>query len=257
MWIDSHCHIDKPDFNEDRRQMLDRAADAGIDAMVVVAASDTIEGVTKTVRFAESHPNCFASIGCHPHHSSSADDKWWPALKTLALESHAVVAIGETGLDYFYDKVPREKQRDVFIAQINLANELKLPLVCHIRDAHFDAFDIFASLPVPQLIIHCFTGTSDDAEKYLELGAYISFSGIVTFKNSHELRKAAAMVPTAKLLLETDCPYLAPIPKRGKRNEPSFLPHTAEVIAKERGMSIEALAASSKEATIRAFGLPR
>ena len=167
-----------------------------------------------------------------------------------------VVAIGETGLDYYYDHSPREAQQAAFARFIELARAVGKPVVCHIRDAHDDARAILGAGGVTDCVIHCFTGTPDDARAYAELGYYVSFSGIVTYKTAQALRDAVPLVPRDRLLIETDCPYLAPIPRRGKRNEPAFLTHTAEVVARYSGMSFEELAEVTTRNACRVFRLP-
>jgi len=168
------------------------------------------------------------------------------------------VAIGETGLDYYYDHSPRQLQKDVFARFIDLARRVGKPVVCHIRDAHEDARRVLIEGRAAELgvVIHCFTGTPEDAAAYVAMGCHISFSGIATYKTAEPIRQAIALVPPDRILIETDCPYLAPVPKRGKRNEPSFLVHTAEVVAKAAGLSLEDLARYTVANTCSVFRLP-
>jgi TatD DNase family protein len=182
--------------------------------------------------------------------------EWWATHERLARHPR-VVAIGETGLDYYYDHSPRDTQRAAFARFLELAHAAAKPVVCHIRDAHEDARDILRAGRAAELgcVIHCFTGTPDDARAYAEMGCYISFSGIVTYKTAQPLRDAVPLVPRDRLLIETDCPYLAPIPKRGKRNEPAFVVHTAEVVAREAGMNYEELAAVTTANARRVYRL--
>jgi TatD DNase family protein len=180
---------------------------------------------------------------------------WWAVHERLARHPR-VVAIGETGLDYYYDHSPREDQKAAFARFIELAHAAQKPIVCHIRDAHDDARAILVAGGVTDCVIHCFTGTPDDARAYAELGYYVSFSGIVTYKTAQPLRDAVPLVPRERLLIETDCPYLAPIPRRGKRNEPAFLTHTAEVVARCSGMTFEELAETTAQNACRVFRLP-
>ena len=193
--------------------------------------------------YKRQRPGLSASVGIHPHHAAAIQPAWWDRLRELAREP-GVVAVGETGLDYHYDSAPRDVQRARFADFVDLAVEVGKPVVCHIRDAHDDALAILAGCPVTA-IIHCFTGGPDDARRYVALGAVLSFSGISTFRNADPIRAAARLVPADQILLETDCPYLAPVPNRGKRNEPAFLVHTAELIARERGISVAELAAAT------------
>ncbi len=180
--------------------------------------------------------------------------EWWAVHDRLARHPR-VVAVGETGLDYYYDHSPRDVQQAAFARFIELARAVGKPVVCHIRDAHDDARAILREGGVADCVIHCFTGTPDDARAYAGMGYYVSFSGIVTYKTAQPLRDAVPLVPRDRLLIETDCPYLAPIPRRGKRNEPAFLTHTAEVVARCSGMSFEELAEVTTRNACRVFGL--
>jgi TatD DNase family protein len=199
------------------------------------------------------HADVFATAGVHPHDAALVKESWWPALEELCRRPR-VVAVGEAGLDYHYDHSPREVQRQVFRVQARLARQLGKPLVCHVRDAHADTLEIMAEAQVPG-VIHCFTGGPDDARAYARLGLCVSFSGIVTFKTAEAIRAAVREVPLEQLLIETDCPYLAPVPLRGRRNEPAFLVHTAEVVARAAGVSTEELAAASSANASRLFRL--
>ncbi len=257
-FIDSHCHVDASDFDDDREAMLARAEAVGVRELIVVGASGSIEQARKTVEFAATHPNMYATVGVHPHEAAKVDESWWPALCELAAKPE-VVAVGETGLDFYYDSSPREVQKRWFRDHIELAAKLDKPIICHIRDAHPQALEILEAHAAGRVktIIHCFTGSPVEAQKYSELGFYISFSGIVTFKGkaTRQVRESVSCVPHGQLLIETDCPYLAPVPKRGKRNEPAFLVNTAAVVAKEAGLSVEELAAITVANTRVVFGL--
>tara|TARA_R110002096_G_scaffold77896_7_gene183308 strand:+ start:43206 stop:44003 length:798 start_codon:yes stop_codon:yes gene_type:complete len=257
-FIDSHCHVDAADFDEDREAMLARAQAAGVRELIVVGASGSIEQARSTVAFAASHPNMYATVGIHPHEAEKVEDSWWPELCALAAQPE-VVAVGETGLDFYYDSSPREIQKRRFRDHIELAAKLDKPLICHIRDAHPEAIEILEDHAAGRVktIIHCFTGSPVEARKYTELGFYISFSGIVTFKGkaTRQVRESVSCVPHKQLLIETDCPYLAPVPERGKRNEPAFLINTAQIVANEAGLSLEALAAITVANTRVVFGL--
>ncbi|MGE0872050.1 MAG: TatD family hydrolase [Kofleriaceae bacterium] len=256
MLFDSHAHVDGPEFDADRDEVLGRARAAGVQRMVVIGAVGEPSSAERAVALAERDPDVWATVATHPHDVAQMTSAWWSVHERLA--SHPrVVAIGETGLDYHYDHSPRDLQKQAFERFIELARRVHKPVVCHIRDAHDDARAILAAMRAAELgcVIHCFTGTPDDARGYAELGCYVSFSGIVTYKTAQGIRDAVACVPRDRLLIETDCPYLAPIPKRGKRNEPAFLVHTAEVVARCAGMSFEDLASTTAANTCRVFGL--
>jgi TatD DNase family protein len=242
MLVDSHCHLDFEVFEEDRAEMLARAKAAGVEAMVTI--STRVSRFPEILGIANTDPNIWCSVGVHPHQVeeegvvSSAD------LVALAVDPK-VVGIGETGLDYFYDASPREDQKASFREHIAAARETGLPLIVHARDADDDMAAILrdeAGTGAFPCVLHCFSSGRSLAETALELGFYISLSGIVTFRNAEDLREIVRDVPLDRLLVETDSPYLAPIPMRGKRNEPSFVVHTAEKVAEIKGIEQEALA---------------
>jgi len=245
-FIDSHAHLDSAEFDVDRAAVLARARAAGVGAIVLVAAPRDLAEASRPLELAETDPDLYATVGVHPHDAARIEESWWPALERLARRPK-VVAIGETGLDYYYDHSPREAQRAAFARQIELARALGKPVVCHVRDAHDDAHQMLDAAGIgrpgqPGGVIHCFTGDAGQAAAYAALGLYISFSGIATFKTAAPIREAIRVVPADRLLIETDCPFLAPIPLRGRRNEPAFLVHTAGVVAREAGLSVDALA---------------
>jgi TatD DNase family protein len=251
--FDSHMHVDGPEFDADRDDVLARAREAGVRRMVVIGAVDTPASAERAVALAERDPNIWATVATHPHDVAKMTPAWWAIHERLARHPR-VVAIGETGLDYYYDHSPRDQQQRAFEQFIALAHAVNKPVVCHIRDAHADALAILrANLGDLPCIIHCFTGTPDDAAAYNQLGCFISFSGIVTYKTAQPLRDAVKIVPREKLLIETDCPYLAPVPKRGRRNEPGFIVHTAETVAHEIGTSFDDLAALTTRNALRAY----
>lgn len=258
-FIDSHAHVDAGDFDADRDEVIARARAAGVHEMICVGAAGDLATAARTVALAERVPGLYATVGVHPHEAARMQDDWWPALARLA-ERAVVVGIGETGLDYFYDSSPRDVQRACFERFLELGRTLGLPVVCHVRDAHDDARAILRSHDASAIgaVIHCFTGTPEDAAAYVDMGLYVSFSGVVTFpgKRSDPVRAAVRMVPHDRLLIETDCPYLAPAPHRGKRNEPAFVVHTAEIVAREAGLSLAALAEATAANTRRLFALP-
>jgi TatD DNase family protein len=202
------------------------------------------DSMGRALEIAHAHPTVFASVGCHPHDARHLDDDLLARIETLAADDK-VVAIGETGLDYHYDLSPRDDQIVAFGRQIELARRLDMPSVLHIRDAHEDAWAVLAEHPPRPNpgVVHCFTGTPDEARRWLELGWHISFSGIATFKKAAELREAAALVPRERFMLETDAPYLAPEPLRGRKNEPANVAFTCARLAELRGEAAETLAA--------------
>jgi TatD DNase family protein len=245
-FVDSHAHIDSADFDADRAEVLARARAAGVRTMVLVAAGKDLAETARPIALAETDPDLHATVGVHPHEAARIEAHWWPELERLCRHPK-VVAVGETGLDYYYDHSPRDLQRDAFARHIELAGVVGKPLVCHVRDAHDDALRMLDQAGIgragaPGGVIHCFTGNAEQAAGYAALGLYISFSGITTFKTAGPIREAVAVVPRDRLLIETDCPFLAPVPMRGKRNEPAFLVHTARVVAAEAGMDLEDLA---------------
>jgi TatD DNase family protein len=255
--VDSHCHVAEPQFDADRDAVLARAAAAGVTTLVCVGATGPVERNAPAVALAGRHGNVavFATVGVHPHDASTLDDRALDELARLAA-APGVVGIGETGLDYHYDHSPRPAQRDAFARTAELARGTGLPLVVHVRDAHVDAAEILRAAGVAQGVIHCFTGDRDDARRYLDLGLLISVAGIVTFKNADALREAVRLVPLDRLLVETDAPYLAPVPHRGRRNEPAFVRIVAEAVAAVRGEPAEHVGTATAENARRLFRLP-
>ncbi len=251
--IDSHAHIDAAEFDGDRAEVMQRASDSGIDGIVVIGSGASVGEAQRAVDLAESAPGLWATVGIHPHHVGAMNDEWLDELGALGRRP-AVVGIGETGLDYHYDSAPRDVQAARFSQFVALAAKLGKPVICHIRDAHADARRILAEARAGA-VIHCFTGGPQDAAAYVEMGFAISFSGIVTFRNAGDIRAAVGVVPLDKILLETDCPYLAPVPMRGKRNEPSFLVHTAQVVADVLGIDVADLAAQTVANTRQVLAL--
>jgi TatD DNase family protein len=242
MLVDSHCHLDFPELAAELDEVVARARRAGVGRMVTISTRlDQFDGVRS---IAERYPDVYCSVGVHPH---EAGEDWGydPATLTALTRHPKVVGIGETGLDYYYEHSPREAQQRSFRAHIAAARATGLPLIVHTRDAEADTLAILAEERARgpfQGLIHCFSGTSELSEKSVDLGLAISLSGIVTFKKAEAVRTAASGVPHERLLVETDAPYLAPVPHRGKRNEPAFVVHTAAVAAQLTGLSAEALA---------------
>jgi len=251
---DSHCHLADPGLCSDEEEILARAAAAGVHLVIAVGATGTFADDRRTVEIAERHENVFAAVGVHPHHASNCDSERIAGLSALAA-SKKVVAIGETGLDFHYMHSGRQAQERTLGRQLELAGELGLPVVIHCRDAERKVAEIVRAVGMPQSggVIHCFTGDRAAALEFLKLGFYLSFSGILTFKSAGALRELAAEVPEDRLLIETDAPYLAPEPYRGRRNEPAFLRRTFEVLAEARRDDPASLAARIMENTRRLF----
>ena len=239
---DSHCHLTDAQFDADREEVLARARAAGVSRFIVIGANGDFVHNEKAVTLAQEHEDVFAVVGVHPHDAKSITDETYVRLRVLARQPK-VVGLGETGLDFYYDNSPREEQRLHFRKFIRLARELQMPLSMHVRDAYPEAAQILREDGERQVhgVMHCFTGSADEAKMLLDLGLYISFSGIVTFKSAVALREAARIVPLDRVLIETDCPLLAPIPYRGKRNEPAYVVHVANVLAEVKGMSADEL----------------
>lgn len=253
MLVDHHCHLDFPQFAAERDQVIARAAAAGVG--VIVTISTSIRRLPELLKIAEAYPNVFCSVGTHPHIAHQELDI--PVEEIVRLSEHPkVVAIGEAGLDYHYKNSTPEAQAEGLRRHIAAARITGLPLEIHSREADEDMACILeeehAKGPFPA-ILHCFTGGRDLAMRALKLGVMISFSGVVTFRNSDELRSIAAEVPLDQMLVETDAPFLAPVPLRGKTNEPAFVVHTAEVLAKVKGVTPEELAKATTENFFRLF----
>ncbi len=256
--IDSHAHLDFKSFQPDLGDILERARAAGVEQIVTIGASDGFESNPRALALAEAHPHIFAALGIHPHDASVASEEVIAAVRALALDHPKVVAIGETGLDYHYNNSTPEAQRAAFRRFIQVALELDKPLVVHTREAERDTIDILTSEGGRGCggIIHCFSGTAWMAEQALALGFYISFSGIVTFKTAVEIHEVARSTPLDRLHVETDAPFLAPIPHRGKRNEPAYVAHTLRFIAALRGMDPADLSRITTANTRRLLKLP-
>jgi len=251
--IDSHCHLDFPDFAEELDAVVARAAAAGVERMVTISTR-VAHGETYRA-LAERFGQVYFSIGTHPHQAAEEAETDAAAIRRFAAHPKCV-AIGEAGLDHHYDYAPRAVAERVFRAQIALARELELPLVIHAREADDDVARILreemAAGPFSALL-HCFTSSRALAETGLELGLYISFSGVLTFKNSSDLRAIARDAPLDRVLVETDAPYLAPVPRRGKRNEPAYVVETAKVLAEAKGLSFDEIARATRANTLTIF----
>lgn len=253
MLVDSHCHLDFPEFAPELDSIVRRAREAGIGRMVTI--STRVRQFERIQAIIGRFPDVYASVGTHPHHSAKEPDVTLGDLLTIARQDK-VVAIGEAGLDYHYDNSPRDVQEKGFRLHIAAARETKLPLVIHAREADDDVARILeeesakGSFP---FVLHCFTGGPDLARRGVALGGYVSFSGILTFKASDDLRKIAADLPEDRILVETDAPFLAPGPWRGKRNEPAYVKETARVLAETRGVPPEAIAETTTRNFFRLF----
>lgn len=258
-WTDAHAHLQDRYLADGRvaaeaSEALRRAYEAGVDRVVIIGCDLPTSTEALALAEIEDPVELYATVGLHPHDAPQGVGP----IAELAREKHPkLVGIGECGLDYYYEHSPRSVQRAAFVEQIALAKELDLALVIHARDAFDDLFDIFRSEGVPQrTVIHCFTGTPAEAEGCLEFGCDISLSGIVTFKNAEALRDAARLVPLSRLHVETDSPFLAPVPHRGKANEPAFVTLVGEFLAELRGEDPEVVRAATSQNTQRLFALP-
>jgi TatD DNase family protein len=258
MLVDSHCHLDYPDYGDDLADVIGRAQTAGVGRMLTIATH--ISRHSQVIAVAERFENVYATVGVHPHEAGV--EPFATVEELVRLASHPkVVGLGETGLDYFYDKSPRDKQRDSFRIHIEAARRTGLPLVVHTRDADEDTAAILAEEMGKGAfsgLIHCFSSGAQFAEKALELGFYISASGIITFKTADDLRATLAGVPLDRLLVETDAPYLAPVPFRGKRNEPVHVTRTAAKLAEIKQVPLAELEEASTANFLNLFSrVPR
>lgn len=252
--IDSHAHLEMDAFDADRNAVIARARAAGLTAIITVGT--TILDCLKAVEIAERYPLVYASVGIHPHEAKGIDAATYNALRKLA-QHRKVVAIGEIGLDYFYDHSPRETQLRHFTAQLDLAVELDLPVIIHDRDAHADTLGIIRRKRGGlRGVLHCFSGDAAMARECIDMGFFLSVAGPVTYRKSEPLRAVVRDIPADRLLIETDAPYLSPQPWRGKRNEPAYVAETARCVAEIRGIPAGELDRLTEENTRRLFGLP-
>ncbi|KGF29540.1 hydrolase TatD [Peptoniphilus lacrimalis DNF00528] len=253
--IDSHAHLDDEAFDDDRDQVINALYENGIDFIVNIACD--LKSSKTSQELAKTYENIYATVGVHPHDAITYTDEVEETLKILAQEKK-VVAVGEIGLDYYYDNSPRQIQKEVFKRQLKLANELRKNVVVHSRDASQDTFDILKEAHDKyefKAVIHCYSQSLEMLKEYLRLGDYISLGGAVTFKNSKIRKEVAKIVPLDRLLLETDCPYMTPVPYRGKRNEPKYVNIVAEYIADLRGISKSDLVKVTDENTKRFYNI--
>ena len=236
--LDSHCHLSQLS-EEDLHAVLFRAREAGVSTLMAIGAGYGFDDNLKTLAIANRHDNVYCALAMHPHDAKDVSDENFSKLKELIRNNPKVRAVGEIGLDYHYLNSPKDVQKDVLERFVNLAIELDKPVVIHDRDCGMDCADLLAAKGVGTVrgVVHCFTGTRELAERYLDLGFYVSFSGIITFKKADDLREIVKMVPPDRLLIETDAPFLAPVPHRGKPNEPAYVSLVAETVAGLRKLS--------------------
>ena len=241
--VDSHAHIQGVEYAAEVEALIQRAREAGVEQIIVVGGAGELSSNQAAVTLAESYPNLYATVGMHPHDAKDVGEEALKKLEQLTARPK-VIAVGETGLDFYYNHSPHEIQRDIFGRFIRMARETGLPLIVHERDAHQETVELLRQEGAGKIkgVIHCFTGDYEAARNYLDLGFYLSFTGIITFKNAHSLRDVVRGVPLEKMFVETDSPYLTPVPHRGKRNEPAYVRFVAETIAKIKGLTLEEVA---------------
>ena len=256
MLVDTHCHLDFKEFDQDRKEVIDRATASGVRYMINVSSS--LKSCRGSLDLARDNDSIFAALGMHPQDASGADDHAFSEIVSMS-EKGKVVAIGEVGLDFYRQASPRKIQIPVFGRFVRLAVELQLPLVIHNRSADDEVLSVLKQEAggSPRGVMHCFSGDKDFLERCLSMGLYVSFTCNVTFKNAAGLREVASYVPMDRLLLETDCPFLAPQAVRGKRNEPSYLRYLADELARIKETSVEEIARATTENALNLFGLPR
>jgi TatD DNase family protein len=243
--VDSHCHLDDPQYDADREETIERARQAGVSLLLAVGTGGGPPDLEAAIRLASAREGVYATVGVHPHDARKADAATWSAIERL-LGHPKVVALGEIGLDYYYDNSPRLQQREAFAVQLEIARGARKPVVIHTREAWPDTWALLEKHWSPGGlggILHCFSGGPAEARRALDMGFLLAFGGIITYPKANAVREAARFTPSDRVLLETDAPYLAPVPHRGKRNEPAFLVETVRRLAELRGTSIEEIAA--------------
>lgn len=251
--IDTHCHIYYKDFLPDWDDMLKRASDSGVRGMIVVGAD--LESSRQAIDIASRYENIFCTVGIHPHDTEGVDDAALNSIRELSAHPKCV-AIGEIGLDFYRNHSPRKDQEDLFARLLRMAAELDKPVVIHDRDAHNETLSMIHGAGIKKGVMHCFSGDMEFAKQCLDQGLYISIPGTVTYPSNEQLRDVVRSVPVERLLLETDCPYLSPVPHRGKRNEPSYTRITAEKVAELRGLTVDDVARITTMNAGRLFGIP-
>lgn len=254
MLIDSHAHLDDRRFDDDREMIINNLKNNNIELVINIGAD--LKTSVASVDLANKYENIYAAVGVHPHSAKEVNTMVMEMIKELA-ENEKVVAIGEIGLDFYYDNSPRDIQRKWFIEQLKLAKELDLPVIIHTRDASQETYDILKNNQDGTVrgVMHCYSGSVEMAARYIDMGFYISLGGPVTFKNARVVREVAEAVPLDKLLIETDCPYLTPEPYRGKRNEPVYVKYVAEKIAEIKGITYKELVKATNENAKRLFNI--
>lgn len=257
-FVDSHCHLDHEQFNEDREAVIERALAAGVEHVVAIGTGNGPPELEAGIALADRYPAFYATVGVHPHDASKANDEVYRRLSDLLVHPK-VVALGEIGLDYHYDFSPRDVQQAVFIEQMKIARDARMPIVIHTREAWEDTLSLLREHWAPagiSGIMHCFSGSPEQAREALDLGFYLSFGGIVTFPKALDIQEAARHTPPDRLLIETDAPYLAPVPKRGKRNEPAYVVETGRKLASLRGETLDSIASLTSANFQRLIGQP-
>ena len=255
MLFDSHAHLNDERFDDDREELIKSLKENKVEFVVNPGAD--IETSISAIKLSNQYDFIYAAVGVHPHDVGNLDDDAIDTLRKLAIENDKVVAIGEIGLDYYYENSPKDVQKEWFKKQIELANELKLPIIIHDRDAHGDTFEIIKNTKSKDIgcVLHCYSGNVELAREYVKMGCYISIPGTVTFKNNKKTREVAKEIPLEYLLIETDSPYMAPEPHRGKRNDPSLVQFVADKIAQEKGISYETVCKATKENAKKLFNI--
>ena len=244
MYFDTHAHYDSSKFDADRDAVLRALPESGV--TIVVDPGDNAERSRRAVELAQQYPHVYAAVGWHPEEAENWDENSLPAIRELAKQPK-VCAIGEIGLDYYWDATSRERQKEMFRAQIELALELDLPVIVHDREAHGDSLEIVRDYPALRGVFHCFSGSVEMAQELLRRGWYLGFDGPITYKNAARAPEVIRICPMERILLETDSPYLAPVPNRGKRNDSRNLPYIAATVARIKDMPVEAVAAQTME----------
>ncbi|WP_031516407.1 TatD family hydrolase [Desulfofalx alkaliphila] len=250
--IDSHAHLDDRRFDDDRDRVIRGAYEGGVKKIINIGHDLPSSG--SSVQLAEKYPFIYATVGIHPHDAKNVPGDYLQQLEVY-LQHPKVLAVGEIGLDYYYDFSPRDRQKEVFVEQLRLAERKNMPVVIHLRDAYGDFLDIMKEEGPPAAggVMHCYSGSWELAQACLKMGFYISFAGPVTFKNAVKLKEVAKKVPLERMLVETDCPYLTPVPHRGKRNQPLYVQYVAEEIAKLKDLSVAEVSKALLDNTLKVF----
>ena len=253
MLFDTHAHLNDPAFDADRESLMESLASAGVG--LVMNAGCSLESSRDIVAMAQRYPWLYASVGSHPDAADEVNDSVLEEYRKLCKLSDKVKAIGEIGLDYYYEDIPREIQQRAFRAQMALAQELNMPVIVHEREAHNDGMAIVREFPKVKGVFHCYSGSAEMARQLVNMGWYIGFTGVLTFKNARKAVETAASIPLDRIVLETDCPFMAPEPFRGKRNHPGYLYRMAEKLAEIRGISVEEVHTITTENGKRLYGI--